>query len=100
MALAASRRAHYATARKEGLVSGDVHLAQSSAEIARCLPVMMHLRPHLVAAEFVGRVEAQQAQGFRLAYLEDDGAVVAVAGFRDTERLASWRTLYADNVVR
>ncbi|HEX9198328.1 MAG TPA: GNAT family N-acetyltransferase [Acidobacteriaceae bacterium] len=80
-------------------MSGDVRLAQSSAEIARCFPVMMHLRPHLVAAEFVGRVEAQQAQGFRLAYLEDNGAVVAVAGFRVMEMLASGRTLYVDDLV-
>jgi len=60
---------------------------------------MAHLRPHLAAEEFVARVQAQQAQGFHLAYLEDDGAVVAVAGFRAMEMLMSGRTLYVDDLV-
>ena len=78
---------------------GEVKLADSAGEIARCLPVMLHLRPLLAADEFVGRVSAQQAQGYRLAYLEHDGAVVAVAGFRVMEMLSSGRTLYVDDLV-
>ena len=78
---------------------GEVRLAESAAEIARCFPVMLHLRPLLVADEFVGRVNAQQAQGYRLAYLEHEGAVVAVAGFRVMEMLSSGRTLYVDDLV-
>jgi GNAT superfamily N-acetyltransferase len=80
-------------------VSGEVKLAESAAAIARCLPVMMHLRPYLLADEFVARVEAQQAQGYRLAYLEHEGAIVAVAGFRVMEMLATGRTLYVDDLV-
>jgi GNAT superfamily N-acetyltransferase len=65
---------------------------------------MAHLRPHLLAVEFVARVKAQRAQGYRLAYLEDGsleggGAVVAVAGFRVMEMLATGRTLYVDDLV-
>jgi GNAT superfamily N-acetyltransferase len=60
---------------------------------------MAHLRPHLVEAEFVGRVRAQQAQGFRLAHLEAAGEVVAVAGFRVMEMLATGRTMYVDDLV-
>lgn len=77
----------------------EVRLAESAAEISRCFPVMAHLRPHLVAEKFVGRVEAQQTQGYRLAYLEDESAVVAVAGFRVMEMLATGRTLYVDDLV-
>ena len=76
-----------------------VRLAESAAEIARCFPAMLHLRPHLVAEEFVGRVEAQQAQGYLLAYLEEGGAVVAVAGFRVMEKLMTGRTMYVDDLV-
>jgi len=83
--------------------SVQARLAQSAAEIAQCFPVMQHLRSHLVAAEFVGRIEAQQAQGYRLAYLMDErgdaGAVVAVAGFRVMEMLSTGRTLYVDDLV-
>jgi len=78
---------------------GEVRLANSATEISRCLPVMLHLRPHLVADEFVARVRAQQAQGYRLAYLEHEDVVVAAAGFRVTEILATGRTLYVDDLV-
>jgi GNAT superfamily N-acetyltransferase len=77
----------------------EARLAESAADIARCFPVMAHLRPSVVSAEFVGRVEAQQAQGYRLAYMEDEGTVVAVAGFRVMEVLATGRTLYVDDLV-
>jgi len=78
-----------------------VKLAESDAEILRCYPVMAQLRPHVTAEEFVGRVRAQQAQGYRLAYLlaEDSGEAVAVAGFRVMEMLATGRTLYVDDLV-
>ena len=74
-------------------------LAESEEDIARCFAVMAHLRPHVVEADFVPRVRAQQAQGFRLAYVEDAGVVVAVAGFRVMEMLASGRTMYVDDLV-
>ena len=76
-----------------------VRLAETAEEIERCFPVMRQLRPLLVEAEFVERIGAQQAQGFRLALLEDDDAVVAVAGFRVQEMLATGRTLYVDDLV-
>lgn len=77
----------------------QVRLADTEQEIARCFRVMLHLRPHLAESEFVGRIRAQQAQGFRLAFLEQDGEVRAVAGFRVMEMLASGRTLYVDDLV-
>lgn len=80
-------------------MTGAVKLADTVGEIERCFPVMAYLRPHLVAGEFAGRVEAQQAQGYRLAFLEDEGAVVAVAGFRVMDMLATGRTLYVDDLV-
>jgi len=82
-----------------GEVQGKIKLAETAAEIARCFPVMAQLRPHLNPEEFVARVEAQQAQGYRLTSLEDQGAVAAVAGFRMMEVLATGRTLYVDDLV-
>ena len=74
-------------------------LAETDGEISRCFGVMAYLRPHLLEADFVGRVRAQEAQGYRLAFLEDDGVVAAVAGFRVMEVLATGRTLYVDDLV-
>jgi GNAT superfamily N-acetyltransferase len=80
-------------------VTGEVTLAETADEIARCFAVMAHLRPSLVEPDFVARVRAQQAEGYRLAYLVDDFAVVAVAGFRVMEMLATGRTMYVDDLV-
>ena len=77
----------------------DVKAAETPDAIQRCFRVMSLLRPHLVEAEFVPRVQAQQRQGFRLAYVEDDGEVVAVAGYRVMEMLATGRTMYVDDLV-
>jgi GNAT superfamily N-acetyltransferase len=77
----------------------EVKLAETPEAIERCFRVMSHLRPHVAATEFVPRVQAQQKQGFRLAYLEDEGDVVAVAGYRVMDMLASGRTMYVDDLV-
>jgi len=74
-------------------------LAESDADILRCFPVMLQLRPHLVEAAFVARVRRMQTEGFLLARLEEDGAVRAVAGYRYHEKLFSGRTLYVDDLV-
>lgn len=76
-----------------------IQLAETAAEIARCFPVMLHLRPQLVADEFAAAIAAQKAQGFLLAYVEDEDEVVAAAGFRVMEMLVSGRTLYVDDLV-
>jgi GNAT superfamily N-acetyltransferase len=75
-----------------------VHAA-SDADIHRCFAVMVQLRPHLVAAEFVTQVRRMQADGYRLAFLEADGAVRAVAGYRTYEKLFSGKNLYVDDLV-
>jgi len=75
-----------------------VHLADGDEEIGRCFQVMAQLRPHLLEAEFVTQVRAQQSQGYQLAYLLEDGAVVAVSGFRVMGMLLG-RTLYVDDLV-
>jgi GNAT superfamily N-acetyltransferase len=80
----------------------EIKLAETREEIARCFPVMLHLRTSLVEDEFVERIEVQQAQGYKLAYLEIEdqgGTVVAVAGFRIRDLLASGLTLYVDDLV-
>lgn len=76
-----------------------IQLADTDADIAACFPVMHQLRPHLVEGEFVATVRRQQAEGFRLALLREDGAVRAVAGFRIHWMLVAGRVLYVDDLV-
>lgn len=76
-----------------------IALAETDAAIARCFPVMQQLRPHLVEADFVARVRRMQGEGFHLAFLEADGVVRAVAGYRYHEKLFSGKNLYVDDLV-
>ena len=73
--------------------------AESAAEMEACYPVMKDLRPQYEPAAFVEQVLEQQKDGYRLTYVEDDGTVVAVAGFRILLNLAWGRFLYVDDLV-
>lgn len=77
----------------------DIHLAITPADQARAYPVVAELRPHLDEASFLAQARRQQAQGWRLAVLELEGEVRAVAGFRLLENLAWGRFLYVDDLV-
>ncbi|GAC1516282.1 MAG: GNAT family N-acetyltransferase [Gemmatimonadaceae bacterium] len=78
-----------------------IALADDDADIARCFGVLRELRPHLASAhDLVVRVHRQRDDGgYQLAYLEQDGEVLAVAGFRLMECLAWGRILYVDDLV-
>ncbi|NNF68038.1 MAG: GNAT family N-acetyltransferase [Gammaproteobacteria bacterium] len=73
--------------------------ASSADEIMRCFPVMSELRPHLDESKFTSLVLDMFQEGFRLAYLEKDGAVRCVAGFRITTTLFMGKNLYVDDLV-
>jgi GNAT superfamily N-acetyltransferase len=73
--------------------------AESDRDVARCHLVMAELRPHVDRESFARRVRRQRADGYRLLYLEVDGEVRSVAGFRVTECLAWGRFLYVDDLV-
>jgi GNAT superfamily N-acetyltransferase len=78
----------------------EVKVVRGDADVARCIPVMAVLRPHLVEHEFVALVRRMEKEsGFTLIYVEDAGEVVAVSGFRVSEFLYSGKTLYVDDLV-
>jgi GNAT superfamily N-acetyltransferase len=77
-----------------------VKLAESDAERRACFPVMRQLRPHLASEEaFLEQVARQGAQGYRLAFVADEGGVRAVAGFRVGETMFAGKWLYVDDLV-
>lgn len=79
--------------------SAAVREAQTGAQIAKCFTVMSQLRPALKSEEFVERITAQRADGYRLVFLEAAGTVVCVAGFRIARCLAWGRFMYVDDLV-
>lgn len=80
-------------------MSARVRLAETQEDIDRCFAVMLELRPHLKAESFVERVLRQQAQGYRLAFVEEDGKVQACAGYRLSESLSWGRFMYVDDLI-
>lgn len=76
-----------------------IAIANTDEEIAACFPVMQELRPHIGAEQFLPRVRAQEQDGYQLAYVENVGEVVAVAGFRLGNNFAWGKFLYVDDLV-
>ena len=77
-----------------------IAIAENEGDVRRCFEVMRELRSHISSVEeFLERVARQQEQGYLLAYLEADGAVRAVAGYRFQEMLFHGRVLYVDDLV-
>jgi len=70
-----------------------------SCDWARAYPVMAQLRPHLTLEAFLEQVERQTHEGYAIAYVEDEGQVRAVAGFRVQNMLAHGQFLYVDDLV-
>lgn len=77
----------------------NIRIATTDSEISACYPVMRELRPHIAEGQFLSRVRSQEKAGYRLAFVEQSDAVVAVAGFRVGENLAWGRFLYVDDLV-
>jgi GNAT superfamily N-acetyltransferase len=73
--------------------------AVTDADIARCWPVLAQLRPHVAEDGFLARVRAMERGGFHLSFLEADGVVRAVAGWRLDDKLVRGRHVYVDDLV-
>ena len=67
----------------------EIKEAESNADIARCLPAVSELRTHFKEdpSEFVQRVQQQREKGYHLVYLEDQGSIQAIAGYRIRDNL-------------
>ncbi len=76
-----------------------VKTAETDHQIESCYPVMVELRPHLTAEQFLNQVQMQQHFGYQLSYIESDSTVVAVAGHRISHNLAWGKFFYVDDLV-
>jgi hypothetical protein len=76
-----------------------IFIAQSDREISDCFPVFKLLRPHVSEEAFLPQVRRQQAQGYQILALRDDGVVKSAAGFRLVEFLAWGKSIYIDDLI-
>ncbi len=74
-------------------------IAESDQEILACFDTMSELRPHLAREDFLATVRDMEQGGFNLLYLESEGEVVAVSGFRISVNLHLGKNLYIDDLV-
>jgi len=86
--------------KKDESVKGDnLRIAKSDEDIAACFGVMSELRTHLEEAAFVDTIRGMQVEGYQLAFIEEDAAVVATAGYRIHTTLFMGKNLYVDDLV-
>ena len=78
----------------------NISTAETDEDIAATFDVMHQLRPDLARVDYVPLVrELMESDGFRIAFLREDGAVRAVAGFRIMRMLYCGSILYVDDLV-
>ncbi len=80
-------------------MANNIKIADSPGEIRRCFAVMKQLRDVSSPEDLEQRVAVQQKEGYTIAFVESEGQVVAVAGFRYYHMLATGKTLYVDDLV-
>ena len=74
-----------------------IKIVETDDEIKKCYDTMCQLRPYIKREEFLPRVKEQADKGYQIAYVEDGGSVVSVAGFRINQNLAWGQFVYVDD---
>jgi GNAT superfamily N-acetyltransferase len=77
----------------------NIRIAVTDQEIQLCYPLMVQLRPHIQASEFVSLVRQQQQSGYRIVMLLEEAIPVCLAGYRVSVNLAWGRFLYIDDFI-
>ena len=72
---------------------------ETREQFERSFDIYSVLRPHLNRHGFAEKLQRQYSQGFRIMAIEDDGTIVALAGYRFLECTAWGRVLYIDDLV-
>lgn len=77
-----------------------IFIAQSSADLERCYPVMKELRPHLDLENYFSIYqEAHEKDGYEIVAVEIDGEIMAVMGYRFLTDYVRGKHVYVDDLV-
>jgi GNAT superfamily N-acetyltransferase len=81
-------------------MSWEVRLAANEDDVRRCWPVFRELRANIPTEElFIERWKRQHDEGYRIVYVEHDGRVAAVGGYRVLHSMAWGRFIYLDDLA-
>jgi GNAT superfamily N-acetyltransferase len=75
-----------------------IKIAKNENEILQCWEVMFALRPHLEKATFVSTIQEMMSEGYRLAYIAEEGVAVSAIGFRYMQYLYNGKHFYIDDL--
>lgn len=76
----------------------EIQLARTDADILKCWSVMKLLRPHLEETAFVPLVKSMLAEGYELAFIEENGIAASAIGFRYQQKLFDGKQIYVDDL--
>jgi GNAT superfamily N-acetyltransferase len=77
----------------------SLSIVTADSDIDACFEAFHALRPHLERDTFLGRVKAQQRQGYQILAVKAGDRFPAAAGFRFGDFLAWGRVLYIDDLT-
>src|SRR5690349_25224 len=76
----------------------QVQEARTREDVLKCWEVIFELRPHLKYELFADRVLEMFSEGYKLAFIEQDGKAVAAVGYRYQNFLHSGKHIYIDDL--
>ncbi len=76
----------------------EIKIATTNEDILKCWEVLLALRPHLNTDTFVPILTEMIAEGYTLAYIEENGKAVAAVGFRYLQFLYNGKQYYIDDL--
>ena len=76
----------------------EIKIATTDSDILGCWEPIFALRPMLQKQNLVDLIKTQQTEGYHLLYIEDNGQVVSIAGYRIFSMLYLGKQLYIDDL--
>ncbi len=76
-----------------------IHKAHTPEDIAKCIRVILELRPHLDPDKVVPMVQDMLKEGYQLAFIEENGEAMAAIGYRYLQFLFCGKHFYIDDLV-
>lgn len=76
-----------------------VRIAKTDGDVERISGVMLQLRPAFTKETLIARIREQQQEGYQVAFVEEAGEVLCVAGYVVGTKLAWGKHIYVDDLV-
>lgn len=82
------------------MVFMNIKELDTETEIESCFNLMKVLRPKMESIpDFVAQILRQRKESYRIVGIEEQGKIVALAGFRELENLIHGKFIYVDDLV-